>query len=256
MAMVGDESASAQSRRLLVSHLALRLSRARQLRACLGSFVLQMLALLVLSSAAPASLVAQVVSAETVTATTAKPPRPTCFRGQPLPACRRFVLTELGFLRIVSTTSRPAVSYDGSLIPGLRDKDHSNEILLELGMMQNRGPRHAIGGVLVLGPDVGAKFRYRRWLDTSGVALDLGAGLVREVRYRSRGAAAVGDVAINFSDYGALVLRGDVSRRGGRVATGLHAGARLGSKPAVFGGAVLATALGALYVALASSWRE
>ena len=180
-------------------------------------------------------------------------PRLTCFRGQPLPACQRFVLTELGFLRNVATTSRPATGYDGATIPGLRDKDHASEILLELGMMQNRGPKHAIGGVLVLGPDVGAKFRYRRWLDASGVALDVGAGVVRERRYRSQGAALVSDVALNFSDYGAIVLRGSASRRDGRLATGLHAGARLGSKPALVGGAAVAVVF-ALALAAFSGW--
>ncbi len=225
-----------------------RAARRRAFRAWLG------LLTLVCVSARP--LAAQGTGTDAPPAHDGRLPRLTCFRGQPLPACQRFVLTELGFLRNVATSSRPATGYDGSVIPGLRDKDHASEILLELGIMQNRGPKHAIGGVLVLGPDVGAKFRYRRWLDTSGVALDVGAGVVRERRFRSQSAALVGDVALNFSDYGAIVLRGSASQRDGRLATGLHAGARLGSKPAVIGGTALAVAFGLLFAALASAWNE
>ncbi|MCC7053028.1 MAG: hypothetical protein IT355_07140 [Gemmatimonadaceae bacterium] len=209
------------------------------------------LAVLGLAAGAPGPLAAQ-----SAAAAAGKPPRLTCFRGQPLPACRRFVLTELGFLRNVATTSRPAVGYDGTVYPGLRDEDHASEILVELGMMANRGPNHAIGGALVLGPDVGAKVRYRRWLDTSGLAVDVGAGIVRERRFRSRSAAVVGDVALNFSDYGAIVLRGSASHRDGRLATGLHAGARLGSKPALIGGTAVAIGFALLYAALASAWND
>ena len=171
---------------------------------------------------------------------TTKPTRTTCYRGQPLPVCQRFVLTELGFLRTVTTTGRAAPGDAGTV----RERDYDGEVLLELGMMQNRGAKHAIGAVLVLQPDIGAKFRYRRWLDSSAAALDLSAGVVRERRYPSQGAALVSDVAFNVGDYGAILLRGSASHRDGRVATGLHAGARLGSKPALISGATMAAVLG------------
>lgn len=213
------------------------------------------LARLALLVAVPVAVLAQASPRDTAR-TGAPVPRLTCWRGQPLPACQRFVLTEIGFLRRVATTGRPVLDPNGAPYPGLRDEDYDNELLVELGVMQNRGPKHAIGGVLVLGPNVGAKARYRRWLDTSGVALDLGAGIVRDSRYLSSGASLVGDVALNFSDYGALIVRGQTSRRDGRSAFGLHAGARLGSKPAAIGGAVLTVAFGILIAAFASSWND
>lgn len=220
----------------------------RRRRAWLALLVAQLVLPLVVGGQAPAP--------GSVPPAAASSPRLTCWRGQPLPACKRFVLTELGFMRRVVTTGTPVLDPNGVPYPGFKDEDYRNELLVEVGVMQNRGARDAIGGVLVLGPNVGAKVRYRRWLDSSGMALDLGAGVVRDDRFRSNGASLVGDAALNFSDYGALIVRGQTSRRGGRQSFGLHAGARLGSKPAAIGGAVLTVAFGVLLVAFASAWND
>ena len=185
-----------------------------------------------------------------------KAPRLTCFRGQPLPACKRFVLTELGVVRRVSGTTTQAVGFDGVPIPGQSDKDFSNEPLAEFGMMQNVSVRNAIGGVLVLWPDVGAKARYRRWLDSSGVSLDVGLGMVRRTTDPMRSAALVSDVALNFSDYGALVLRAQTAAARGHRAVGVQAGVRLGSKPALIGGGVLAVLFGIFAAAWSGAWNE
>jgi hypothetical protein len=190
-------------------------------------------------------------------------PRLRCWRGQPAPACRSFVISELGYARALAGTSSTysQVPY-GSRDSTYRARDFSDHAFFEIGGMHNRGPSTALGATLMLGADAtgprfGAKARYRRWLTADGRSLDVGAGvIVGNLPKVSRTLTLTGDVALNFSDYGALVTGVEVARPNGRPRAALFGGARLGSKPGTIGiaAAMLFAAIGA--VALASwSWE-
>ena len=92
-------------------------------------------------------------------------PKPLCFRGRPLPACKAFALTE--FSVSVWLSAEP---------PG----ENPPPAISEFGVMRNVGTRNAIGGSFFL--DAGHKevvgglaLRYRYWFN-SNTGLDLGLG--------------------------------------------------------------------------------
>lgn len=169
-----------------------------------------------------------------------------CFRGRPAPACDRFVLTEIGYYRRAAGSSStfvvPGSGGDGKPDFSYTQRDIDTQLAWEFGLMANRGPRTAVGATLLLGvgdggADVGIKGRYRRWLGTDGVSLDVGSGLFGGTLNGQRGSAngigVTGDVALNAADYGAVVARLDLMRADDRTATALYGGVRLGSKPAL-----------------------
>lgn len=187
-----------------------------------------------------------------------------CYRGRPLPQCKRFVITEVGYYGRAAG-SRETFTYTYPTTDGgqqevsYTENDIGSQLTFEVGLMGNRGPRAALGATLLLGlgtggADVGLKGRYRRWLTPDGIALDLGAGIVsgggnsRDGRATGNGVTA--DVALNTADYGAIVLRMDALRLNGHTASAVHGGVRLGSRPALIGTGVLAVGLILLIAAL------
>ena len=126
--------------------------------------------------------------------------------------------------------------------------------------MRNWRASSAIGATLLLGADAtgarfGAKARYRRWLTPDGVSVDLGAGvIVGNLPHVSRTASLTGDIAINFSDYGALVGGAEYARPNGRSRAALFGGARLGSKPGLITTG-LSTLVALVGVIALASWR-
>lgn len=190
-----------------------------------------------------------------------------CYRGHPMPTCDRFVLTEIGYYQRAAGSRQTFISTyterDGAPHTlSYSADDIGSQLSWELGMMANRGPRTAVGGTLLIGvgnsgADVGLKARYRRWLAADGTALDVGAGVVGGIlddRSGNQQAFGVtGDVALNASDFGAIVLRVDILRRGGRTGSAIFGGVRLGSKPALVGTGLVAVGFALLLSALADS---
>ena len=182
-----------------------------------------------------------------------------CYRGRPAPACQTFVITEIGFYRRLVTTTLLESRFAGDTVPNAANA-FSDRAAIELGIMRNWRASSAIGATLLLGADAtgarfGAKARYRRWLTADGLSVDLAAGvIIGNLPRVSRTASLSGDVAINFSDFGALVVGGEFARPNGHSRAALFGGARLGSKPGLITTG-LAT-IGALVVAVAlASWR-
>lgn len=188
-----------------------------------------------------------------------------CYRGRPAPQCRRFVLTELGYYAraagsVFSYTERYMGPNGEPVTNTFSENDMSSQLTWEVGMMANRGPRSALGATLLLGVgdgggDVGLKGRYRRWLASDGVALDVGAGVIRGSLNGPQGTEVAGgltaDVALNAADYGAIVVRADMLRAKGRNASALYGGVRLGSRPALLGTGALAVGFVFLLMAFA-----
>ncbi len=125
--------------------------------------------------------------------------------------------------------------------------------------MRNRDPQHAVGATLHLGSGdgrirLGIKARHRQWFGRAGT-FDLSAGALRaEVPAAALGAAGVsaygvtGDASLGYGDLAAVTVGADVLRGDGRNQRAIHAGARVGSYPAVVG----ATLLGLLILVLMS----
>lgn len=181
-----------------------------------------------------------------------------CYRGRPAPACHTFVITELGFYQKLATSTSPVVRFPGDTVSS-RVPDFGDHATIELGMMQNRGTKSAVGGTVLLGADgngtrYGAKLRYRRWLTTDGLSADLSAGVISGTfRELNRAPILTTDIALNFSDYGAIIARMEMAHTQGRTPTALFGGARLGSKPGLIA-TVLAALASLLAVIAFASW--
>jgi hypothetical protein len=166
----------------------------------------------------------------------AQQPRAFCFRGQPLPKCRAFALTELtGALRVAGT------SYTDRL--GVRSRDLSEWFSLGIGYMRNRDSVHAIGMLFEAGGSDGgnrftATLRRRTWL-TTHVSSDFSAGpLIAQQRSSDVSGTATGygitaQAAIGAGDLVGLLVSADAIHVQNRNATALHIGARLGSYAAI-----------------------
>lgn len=180
-----------------------------------------------------------------------------CYRGRPTPACRTFVLTEIGFYQNLATSTSAIVRFPGDTVSS-RVRDFGDHATIELGLMQNRGTRSAVGGTVLLGADAngtryGAKLRYRRWLNADGLSVDLSTGVISGTfREFNRTAIVSTDVALNLSDYGALVARMEAAHANRRTPTALYGGVRLGSKPGLVATIVAAIASLLAVVALMS----
>ncbi len=117
-----------------------------------------------------------------------------CFKGRPMPWCRSFLVTELGYRYRLNepegVSNRTSTTWD-------------------VGWMTNRSESLALGGTVFFGVQtsalrtVGLKPRLRRWL-TGGLSVDVSAGLAFPVRdplaSPAFSAAFTGDVGLNLSD--------------------------------------------------------
>lgn len=75
-----------------------------------------------------------------------------CFRGQPLPTCKSFWITESSL--IASTGQRFKIASDGNSFWSV-----------EIGWMRNLSPKVAVGGGVAAGDSfVSLRPRYRRWV--------------------------------------------------------------------------------------------
>jgi hypothetical protein len=140
--------------------------------------------------------------------------------------------------------------------------NYSGHVTWEFGAMKNRGAKSAVGATVLLGTDAtsgrfGVKGRYRRWLSPQGIALDLGAGVLRGGTAGSdRSAIITSDASVNYFDYGALTARAEFARVNGDPRASLFAGARLGSKPATAVTVVMAGLFALFVVASFSAWSD
>ena len=209
----------------------------------------------------PASLRAQDRTAGVEHDSAYAAPRLRCWRGQPAPACATFVITEIGAYRSMLSTSVAEPSGSGSLNSN-RSRAFTDRAAVEIGMMRNLGLSSALGATVSIGGDghglrIGARGRYRRWLSASGRSLDISSGIIAGSLPRTSLTAILStDVALNLSDYGALVAGIDLAHTSGQPRAALFGGARLGSKPGLIttGLAMIIAAIGV--VALASwNWE-
>lgn len=209
---------------------------------------------------------------DTATAASARPARTqVCYRGRPLPKCDVFILTDLTLQgRVVRPQAKfRYLSYD-STTREESIRPNSYVLSLELGGMKNLNEKNAAGLTAIFDLDgdefnVGIKTRYRRWLDASGLALDLGAGFVTRnsieiiqqpgYYYYSTGSRdktvyLTGDVAVNVQDYVSIITRVDVGKYDRRLQPAVGVGARLGSLPAAITTGAIATTYGVLFTLL------
>lgn len=171
-----------------------------------------------------------------------------CLATQPLPECRTFWLTEVGYYRpVIGTGSTQRNQTAGIGGPGLA-KYYS----WELGRMSNRSRRTAVGGTFLIGMEgrFGLKGRYRRWMPNRGF-VDVSAGALRAMihlpapQFDTPGYGITGDVALGWRDWAAITVRADALRGGGRTAGAVYGGVRLGSYPAI-AATMAAAAVGAV----------
>jgi hypothetical protein len=180
-----------------------------------------------------------------------------CFRGRPKPTCDRFAITEIGLYHPVLRSRR---EYDlGSR--QLSYPDVERQGTAQIGGMVNRSANTAVGGTILFGlgtgaADFGVIGRYRRWLSSDGMSIDVGAGVIQGNIDGSSVADARGmmaELALNAADYGALIVRTDVLRARGETNAALFSGVRVGSRPAIATGVVLAIGFSLLLAALADA---
>jgi hypothetical protein len=117
------------------------------------------------------------------------------------------------------------------------------------------------------------KARYRRWLTPEGIALDFGAGLrttrdetFNDYNYLDQNGLSyrgprnsvgfTGDVAINASDYVAVVTRLDLNKYDKRLQPTVSLGVRAESRPAVFALGGIGITYGVLILLFLSFWDE
>lgn len=186
-----------------------------------------------------------------------------CWRGQPEPACRTFVITELAFYaRVVTSKVETGLTYPGGGSDTVREDAFGDLGTFELGVMRNRGPRAAIGATAVFGVDAngarfGAKGRYRRWLTPEGLALDYGAGVSGGRLARGMTTAIIsGDVALNLRDYIAVAARADVAPFSRPRGSAVYLGGRVGSKPGLIATGLTVAGFFAIVLSFAGAWTE
>lgn len=169
---------------------------------------------------------------------TADPAR-ACFAGRPLPECKTFWLTEVGYYHRASgggSVQRVPADFAGRL-------DLDDHFSWELGRMWNRTARTAVGSTLLFGGGgsglrFGVKGRYRRWLSQRS-SLDFSAGALGVVtrspysQPNARGYGVTGEVALGWKDWAAIAVRADAVRGADRNAAAVYTGVRLGSYPAI-----------------------
>ena len=188
---------------------------------------------------------------------TSPTPKQLLFRGRPLPDCKYFFIYELGYLRRLDFLSGTQ-GYQGSGVG-----------TLDVGLMGNLSPVHAVGGVghLQIGSGVSRISllgRYRRWLSESPPGsrkrpwrVDMDAGLViATLSGSNRGSLNVSaGVGLNLEDFVALTMRFETLRTASSFANygqpqktkgTVYLGLKAGSYP----GAIVSVVAGGVYVAL------
>lgn len=177
-----------------------------------------------------------------------------CLAGKPLPQCKTFWITEVGYYhRVFGGGSIQDVPPGAYRRPGLDD-----HFSWELGRMSNRSPRTAVGGTLLAGGGgsnwrFGLNGRYRRWVSARGT-LDVSAGPLGVVtrspypQQRTSGYGIAGAVALGWNDWAAVTVNADAVRGRGRSASALYGGVRLGSYPAIIATTGIAAFFGLLLV--------
>src|SRR5690349_8212624 len=75
-----------------------------------------------------------------------------CWRGQPLPRCEAFWITESDVDIVVSTTTEQSLVNDGFTSRVQRSRHFMNRWVLTIGPMFNTGPLRALGGTLSISP--------------------------------------------------------------------------------------------------------
>ncbi|KPK80247.1 MAG: hypothetical protein AMS25_09580 [Gemmatimonas sp. SM23_52] len=176
-------------------------------------------------------------------ATASQLPGQNCFRGRPLPTCRVFAITEIGFG--AKLTREPFTH-------GLASAD--------LGLMVNLSQDYALGGSLYVGFEdftdpgywrFGIKARVRRWL-TPWLSLDVAPGIMGYSGEVGDGSdlTFTSQISLSFRDQLVLTTQLEYLRYEdyGRVLDA-YAGLRFGSQPAV--AAALLSGFAAL---MASGW--
>ncbi len=238
------------------------LSAARRAKRSVGVLGLAGAALVGLGAALRAQSSQQAELPETPAPSQTQAPE-LCFRGRPLPRCRAFVLYELSYAaRIAGSEQLIREPYSGYQFPA---RDLHSYIALEIGGMVNRDSLHARGATLHVGLAdgglrLGLKGRQRRWYRGGGT-LDLSAGVLgahaqaaESGAGRVRAYGVTAEVGLGHRDLAAVSLGGDLVRGGGRTRAAVHAGARLGSYPAVVGTGLLAALVAAAIAVLSSAW--
>lgn len=162
-----------------------------------------------------------------------------CFRGRPLPECRSFWITELGYFRTALGSESPTTAN-----PSGEDalKSHT---ALAVGLMRNRSATRADGYTAELGINnrglrVAGSRRYRFWLP-SQQQLDLSLGAVHtSVRGFTRGKAPgnglTADVSYGLADLVAGTLRADVVRADRHTFGAVYTGVKVGSYSTLLAG--------------------
>ena len=146
-------------------------------------------------------------------------PKAVCFRGQPLPRCRAFWLTEFGVAAPLGG-SDPLASW-------------------ELGGMRNIDARTALGVTLYLSAfasdGFGVKPRLRRWLSPR-TALDVSPGIFYAAGNRRPG--FTGHVGLSLGDWLSLTVQAQTVQAdfGGGGKLGWFAGGKLGALPGTVSG--------------------
>jgi hypothetical protein len=189
--------------------------------------------------------------ADTAKTTTPHTSTRTCYRGNRLPACERFVVTELSAYRRIAgpDVARSRVGMVGA--PGTYTRGHSTAgLAVEAGLLFNRDRRSANGVALMLsgneddGLGTTIKWRHRQWLD-DGQSLDFGLGVTKGKLHRldfthERAIGLTAELDADAADLMALYVRADLLKSRHETEPSINLGIRAGSKLAIVSAALLA----------------
>ncbi|WP_420129972.1 hypothetical protein [Longimicrobium sp.] len=176
-----------------------------------------------------------------------KEPRDFCWRGRPQSSCEMVAVVHFSYYPPMPPTRDLGAPWEW-----------------EFGLLVNRGPAHAVGGTVSVGMDgdgtrTALKARYRRWLSRYA-AVDASGGLALATSdwdpspFNHNSALGVtGDVAVGFTDWASVGVRGDLLWRDGEPLNATYGTVRLGTTPgltanalAVLGFIVLIFTVGSL----------
>ncbi len=163
-----------------------------------------------------------------------------CWRGQPLPKCKSFLITEFGIYYRLARTPKPSVS---------ANKNHW-WLAGDLGWMKNISPKYAVGGTFFVGANpeddlwrLGIRAKVRHWLRPN-LSFDFAPGVMVGMHNEDNQVGFSGHLGLNLGDWVSAVTQVDVipvkayypSRRATEVAW--YGGLKLGSSPAAIAIAV------------------
>lgn len=193
----------------------------------------------VIAPTQPAAAQTDTMTATATTTTT----RPLCWRPRPAPLCRAYIPTEFAYEHPVASTWTQTGPF--------QEDDFNRRFTMAAGLMRNRGPSTALGGLLAFTTDhpeglglLRGEGRYRRWIG-SRTGVDVGLGLAQQWVYSRDGVEdvrAVGftaGVGLDFQFIG-VDARIDRLRGGGRSRNGAFVGVHAGSEAAAAASSVAA----------------